>query len=52
MNAAANFVNNNAGKAEGMTLDQFKDASKNGAEFDFKRQLSGTSTCGLMGKLR
>jgi RHS repeat-associated protein len=43
MKAASSFVGQNAGKAQGMTLDQFKNASKNGAEFDFKRQLSGTS---------
>ena len=43
MNAASSFVGQNAGKAQGMTLDQFKNASKNGAEFDFKQQLSKTS---------
>jgi RHS repeat-associated protein len=41
--AASDFVNKNDGKASMMSLDQFKTASKNNGEFDFKRQLSGTS---------
>ncbi len=43
INAASSFVNKNVTTAQGMTLDQFKQASKNGAPFDFKRQLDGNS---------
>jgi RHS repeat-associated protein len=43
MKGASDFVNKNAGTASGMSLDQFKNASKNGAAFDYKQQLSGNS---------